>query len=232
MVSLEMMLVDHFDADQAVKTAGVPARNPRMYGTMSRMADVMVAGAVIIFILPLLVLISALVWFQDGGSPIYAQERIGRGGRVFRCYKFRSMVVDARVRLERLLTESAEAREEWERDHKLRHDPRITPVGAFLRKSSLDELPQLFNVLAGTMSLVGPRPIVAAEVSRYGHRILHYYAVRPGITGLWQISGRNDVSYRRRVALDCAYVKNRSLILDVKILTATVPAVLMRKGSY
>ena len=227
-----MMLVDHFDVDQDVKVAGAPVRNSRMYGTVSRTADVVVAGAVIIFILPLMMLICALVWLQDGGSPIYAQKRIGRGGRVFRCYKFRSMVVDSPVRLERLLTECAEAREEWERDHKLRFDPRITPVGAFLRKSSLDELPQLFNVLAGSMSLVGPRPIVAAEVPRYGHRILHYHAVRPGITGLWQISGRNDVSYRRRVALDCAYVKNRSLMLDVKILTATVPAVLMRKGSY
>jgi exopolysaccharide production protein ExoY len=232
MVGSEMMLVDHFDIDRSVRTVSGSPRNMQSYGTLSRITDILVAGTAIAFILPLLILIAAAVWLQDGGSPIYAQERIGLGGRVFRCYKFRSMVVDARIRLERLLAESAEARDEWERDHKLRNDPRITPIGTFLRKSSLDELPQLFNVLAGTMSLVGPRPIVAAEVARYGHRILHYYAVRPGITGLWQISGRNDVSYRRRVALDCLYVKNRSLLMDLRILTATVPAVMIGRGSY
>jgi lipopolysaccharide/colanic/teichoic acid biosynthesis glycosyltransferase len=232
MVSLDMMLVDHFGVDHDAPACEPPSVDARLYGPVRRATDIAVAGVTILFILPLLVMISVIVWLQDGGAPIYAQERIGRGGRVFRCYKFRSMVVDSRARLERLLTESAEAREEWERDHKLRRDPRITPIGGFLRKSSLDELPQLFNVLGGTMSLVGPRPIVAAEVARYGRRIIHYYAVRPGITGLWQISGRNDVSYRRRVALDCAYVKHRSLMMDLKILTATVPMVLLRRGSY
>lgn len=199
---------------------------------LRRAIDVSVAFSAILFISPLLVVISALVWLQDGGPPIYAQERMGRGGKSFKCYKFRSMVIDSRARLERLLAESPEAREEWARDHKLRKDPRITGLGGFLRQSSLDELPQLFNVLEGAMSLVGPRPIVAAEVRRYGWRIQHYYAVRPGITGLWQISGRNDVSYRRRVALDCAYVKNRSVLMDLKILLGTIPSVLLRKGSY
>ena len=227
-----MMLVDHFGVDQDVQASDPPAGQAWGSGAVRRAIDIGVAGAAILFILPLLVMISLIVWLQDGGAPIYAQERVGRGGRVFSCYKFRSMVIDSRAQLERLLNECPEAREEWMRDHKLRHDPRITPIGAFLRKSSLDELPQLFNVLTGAMSLVGPRPIVAAEVARYGRRILHYYAVRPGITGLWQISGRNDVSYRRRVALDCAYVKHRSLMLDLKILTATVPVVLLRRGSY
>jgi len=227
-----MMLVDHFGVDHDAPACDPPGSEVRFYGPVRRATDILVAGGTILFILPLLALISTLVWLQDGGAPIYAQERIGRGGRIFRCYKFRSMVVDSRARLERLLTESPEAREEWERDHKLRHDPRITPIGGFLRKSSLDELPQLFNVLGGSMSLVGPRPIVASEVARYGRRIIHYYAVRPGITGLWQVSGRNDVTYRRRVALDCAYVKHRSLMMDLKILTATVPIVLMRRGSY
>ena len=227
-----MMLVDHFGVDHDVPACDPPGSEVRLYGSVRRATDILIAGGTILFILPLLALISILVWLQDGGAPIYAQERIGRGGRIFRCYKFRSMVVDSRARLERLLTESPEAREEWERDHKLRRDPRITPIGGFLRKSSLDELPQLFNVLGGSMSLVGPRPIVASEVARYGRRIIHYYAVRPGITGLWQVSGRNDVSYRRRVALDCAYVKHRSLMMDLKILSATVPIVLMRRGSY
>ena len=227
-----MMLVDHFGVGQDIQASDPPAGEAWTTGAVRRAIDILVAGAAILFILPLLVMISLIVWLQDGGAPIYAQERVGRGGRVFSCYKFRSMVIDSRAQLERLLNESPEAREEWMRDHKLRHDPRITPIGAFLRKSSLDELPQLFNVLTGAMSLVGPRPIVAAEVARYGRRILHYYAVRPGITGLWQISGRNDVSYRRRVALDCAYVKHRSLMLDLKILTATVPVVLLRRGSY
>lgn len=227
-----MMLVDHFGVDHDVPACDPPGSEVRLYGSVRRATDILIAGGTILFILPLLALISILVWLQDGGAPIYAQERIGRGGRIFRCYKFRSMVVDSRACLERLLTESPEAREEWERDHKLRRDPRITPIGGFLRKSSLDELPQLFNVLGGSMSLVGPRPIVASEVARYGRRIIHYYAVRPGITGLWQVSGRNDVSYRRRVALDCAYVKHRSLMMDLKILTATVPIVLMRRGSY
>lgn len=227
-----MMLVDHFGVDHDAPACDPPGSEVRFYGPVRRATDILIAGGTILFILPLLALISILVWLQDGGAPIYAQERIGRGGRIFRCYKFRSMVVDSRARLERLLTESPEAREEWERDHKLRRDPRITPIGGFLRKSSLDELPQLFNVIGGSMSLVGPRPIVASEVARYGRRIIQYYAVRPGITGLWQVSGRSDVSYRRRVALDCAYVKHRSLMMDLKILTATVPIVLMRRGSY
>ena len=124
------------------------------------------------------------------------------------------------------------ARLEWEKDHKLRNDPRITRLGSFLRKSSLDELPQLFNVLRGEMSLVGPRPIVDAEVVRYGRYFADYCSVRPGITGLWQISGRNDVSYRRRVALDVAFARARSRSLYVRILAGTVPSVLVRRGSY
>jgi lipopolysaccharide/colanic/teichoic acid biosynthesis glycosyltransferase len=142
------------------------------------------------------------------------------------------MLVDSDARLRQLLAESPEARAEWERDHKLRNDPRITALGSFLRRSSLDELPQLFNVLTGEMSLVGPRPIVTAEVKRYGRRFGHYCSVRPGITGLWQVSGRNDVSYRRRVAIDTCYAQRQSLALDLRILVATIPSVLLRKGSY
>ena len=127
---------------------------------------------------------------------------------------------------------SPAARAEWTRDHKLRFDPRVTHLGAFLRRSSLDELPQLLNVLRGEMSIVGPRPIVEAEISRYGRRFRHYCSVKPGITGLWQVSGRNDVSYRSRVALDCLYVRAKCPWLYIWIVVATIPAVLMRKGSY
>ncbi len=142
------------------------------------------------------------------------------------------MAIDAEQRLQQLLATDATARAEWALDHKLKRDPRITPLGQFLRTSSLDELPQLFNVLRGEMSLVGPRPVVQAESVKYGSRFKAYCSVRPGITGLWQVSGRNDVSYRRRVAMDVLYARYKSLPLDFKILLLTVPAVLLKRGCY
>jgi lipopolysaccharide/colanic/teichoic acid biosynthesis glycosyltransferase len=142
------------------------------------------------------------------------------------------MAADAEARLAEVLRNDPEARAEWDRDRKLKNDPRITPLGDFLRRSSLDELPQLFNVLRGEMSLVGPRPIVFDEAVKYGRHFRHYCAVKPGITGLWQVSGRNDVSYRARVALDSLYARKKSAVLDGWILLATIPAVLCRRGSY
>jgi lipopolysaccharide/colanic/teichoic acid biosynthesis glycosyltransferase len=186
----------------------------------------------LVFLLPVMLLVALAVYCQDGGPILFAHRRIGLNGRTFPCLKFRSMAVDAEQRLAALLVSDPAARAEWERDHKLRQDPRVTPLGAFLRKTSLDELPQLFNVLRGEMSLVGPRPIVEAEVVKYGRRFRSYCAVKPGITGLWQVSGRNDTSYRTRVALDCVYARRRSFSLDAYIIAATVPAVLTRKGSY
>ncbi|MDB5444854.1 MAG: sugar transferase, partial [Phenylobacterium sp.] len=162
----------------------------------------------------------------------FGHSRIGYEGRSFRCWKFRTMVVDAEARLSALLARDPEARDEWDADHKLRRDPRVTPLGLFLRVTSVDELPQLFNVLTGEMSLVGPRPIVPAEVARYGRRFAHYCSVRPGITGLWQVSGRNDVGYRSRVAMDTVFAKTATLSLYLWILAVTVPAVLRRDGSY
>jgi lipopolysaccharide/colanic/teichoic acid biosynthesis glycosyltransferase len=194
--------------------------------------NVSIALLALVFLAPLLIGIALLIYLQDGGPPVFAHRRIGRGGRHFRCLKFRSMAVDAEERLADLLARDAEARAEWEQDHKLRNDPRVTRLGAFLRKSSLDELPQLFNVLRGEMSLVGPRPIVDAEAVKYGRRFEHYCAVKPGITGLWQVSGRNDTSYRTRVALDSLYARRRNALLDAKVLVATVPAVLIARGSY
>jgi lipopolysaccharide/colanic/teichoic acid biosynthesis glycosyltransferase len=185
-----------------------------------------------VFLLPLLILVAAAIYAEDGGPVLFAHRRIGRNGRAFRCLKFRTMAVDADQRLAQLLRNDLIARAEWERDQKLRHDPRVTRLGAILRRTSLDELPQLINVLRGEMGLVGPRPIVESEVPKYGHRFHHYCRVKPGITGLWQVSGRNDTGYRTRVALDCVYAQRRSLILDVYILAATVPAVLLCRGSY
>lgn len=199
---------------------------------LCRLLDITIALAVLIFIAPLMLAIALMIRAQDGGPALFRQSRIGEGGKAFKCLKFRTMVIDAEARLNALLARDPEARQEWEADHKLRKDPRITALGAFLRRSSLDELPQLFNVLKGEMSLVGPRPIVAAEVPRYGRWFAYYCAVKPGVTGLWQVNGRNDVSYRRRVALDVLYAKTVGVRRYVQIMAATVPAVLMRSGSY
>ena len=199
---------------------------------LCRLLDILIALSVLIFIAPLMLTIALMIRAQDGGPALFRQDRIGEGGKTFKCLKFRTMVIDAEARLNALLARDPEARKEWDADHKLRKDPRITMLGAFLRKSSLDELPQLFNVLKGEMSLVGPRPIVAAEVPRYGRWFSYYCAVKPGVTGLWQVNGRNDVSYRRRVALDVLYAKTIGVRRYVQIMVATVPAVLMRSGSY
>jgi undecaprenyl-phosphate galactose phosphotransferase len=191
------------------------------------------AGSILLLALlsPAILLIAAAIKLEDGGPLLYRHQRVGRDGK-FDCYKFRTMRVDAPAQLSELLTRDPDARAEWESDFKLRNDPRITRVGRFLRRNSLDELPQLLNVIKGEMSLVGPRPIVADEMSRYGDELLSYKRVRPGITGLWQISGRNDVSYRRRIALDVWYIRNWSLWYDVVILLKTLVVVFRGRGAY
>jgi lipopolysaccharide/colanic/teichoic acid biosynthesis glycosyltransferase len=209
-----------------------PQEKLNIVALLVRALDVTLALTALLFVLPLLAAIAIAIFAQDGGPILFSHRRIGRGGKPFYCWKFRSMAVGAEARLADLLARDPAARMEWALDHKLRRDPRVTPLGAFLRRSSLDELPQLFNVLQGTMSLVGPRPIVDAEICRYGKRFEHYCSVKPGITGLWQISGRNDVSYRTRIALDCLYAKSQSPALYIWIVVVTIPAVLSRKGSY
>jgi len=199
---------------------------------LERAFDVVLALGALVFFAPVMLIVAVAIWLQDGGPAFFVQTRMGRGAEPFSCLKFRTMVVDAEERLAALLASDPVARTEWARDQKLRRDPRITALGAFLRKSSLDELPQLFNILRGEMSVVGPRPIVKAEVPRYGRWYRDYCSVRPGLTGLWQVSGRNDVDYRRRVALDVAYARRRSLGLYLRIVLATIPAVLLRSGSY
>jgi lipopolysaccharide/colanic/teichoic acid biosynthesis glycosyltransferase len=199
---------------------------------MIRAFDIVVALFAITLFLPLALVIAVLIAADGPGPVIFRQRRVGRHGTMFPCLKFRTMVVDAQARLDRLLDESEDARLEWERDQKLRRDPRITGIGAVLRKTSLDELPQLLNVLAGHMSIVGPRPIIHSEIDRYGTRFAAYCSVRPGLTGLWQISGRNDVSYEMRVRLDSLYARRRSLGLNVAICFKTVPAMLTSRGCY
>ena len=190
-------------------------------------------GALLILLLlaPVMALVAWLIWRRDGAPIFFGHFRVGRDGELFRCLKFRSMYRDADRMLQELLQSDPQARAEWDKDQKLSRDPRITPVGHFLRKTSLDELPLLFNVLRGEMSLVGPRPITTGELTRYGAARWHYLSVQPGMTGLWQVSGRNNTTYDERVALDRRYVEARSLRLDLSILVRTVGVVLARDGA-
>lgn len=233
-----------FDADVAqysakpVIAAHVTARLPNSWGTGNvtwgapLRIDFLIALAALIFLAPLMIVVAAAVALTSGGRVLFAHERIGLGGRRFHCLKFRTMRSDGERVLAQHLAGSPAARAEWDANRKLRLDPRVTAIGAFLRKTSLDELPQLLNVLKGEMSIVGPRPIVAAESSMYRRYFHTYCAVRPGITGLWQISGRNDTSYRRRVACDVAYVRAKSMGTDLRIMAMTVPVILTARGAY
>jgi undecaprenyl-phosphate galactose phosphotransferase len=168
----------------------------------------------------------------EGGRVLFSHQRIGKNGRTFNCYKFRSMVPNADFLLQKLLQEDSQLRAEWHKERKLKFDPRISRLGHFLRGTSLDELPQLFNVLKSEMSLVGPRPIVSEELEKYGLEKSYYLMVRPGMTGLWQVSGRNDLDYDTRVYLDAWYVKNWSLWYDLAILVKTIKVVFGRRGAY
>lgn len=186
----------------------------------------------IICVSPLVAYIAYRIRKEDAGPAIYSYECIGKGGKKFKCYKFRSMVINSAEVLEKYLNENETAKIEWEKYYKLKNDPRITPIGKKIRESSLDELPQLFNVLKGDMSLVGPRQIVEDEIRKFGNKITSYYSVKPGITGYWQVSGRSDVDYQTRVNMVAWYVENRTLWLDLKILIKTIKIVLSKKGAY
>lgn len=199
---------------------------------MKRIIDICFSLIGGLLLLPLFALISVLIKLDSPGPVLYGNWRIGQGGRWFKVWKFRSMVMDADRILKEYLEKHPELREEWERDQKLRDDPRVTRIGRILRKTSLDELPQLLNVLRGEMSLVGPRPILEDEVKKYGANFALYIKVKPGITRLWQVSGRNDTTYQERVHLVTYYIRNWSLWLDLYILARTVWVVLTRKGAY
>jgi Undecaprenyl-phosphate galactose phosphotransferase WbaP len=198
---------------------------------LKRLIDLTVALVLLVLLaLPL----AYIAWLirRDGGAAIFAHKRVGQSGREFPCFKFRTMFVDAEQQLRTLLDSDPAVLEEWEREFKLRNDPRVTRVGQFLRRTSFDELPQLFNVIRGEMSLVGPRPVIRAELVRYGYNVEYFLMVRPGMTGLWQVSGRNDLDYETRVYLDTWYVKNWSMWYDIAILFSTIKVVMQGKGSY
>lgn len=197
-----------------------------------RCLDVVIALLALILLAPVLGLIAVAVRISGGGPLIFKQQRVGKGGAVFPCYKFRTMRIDAEKVLATLLASDPVIRAEWARDHKLRNDPRVSKIGNLLRRTSLDELPQLLNVLQGRMSIVGPRPITERECIRYGRYFEFYLAVRPGITGVWQVSGRSSTTYRRRVACDIVYARTRSLATNVRIIAVTIPMVLLARGAY
>ena len=212
----------------------VKARTGSRHSALDALSTVfnqVLALIILVLLSPVMLLVSWLIWRRDGAPIFFGHYRVGRDGRLFRCLKFRSMYVNAEQMLADVLRNDADARAEWERDHKLAKDPRVTPVGDFLRRTSLDELPQLFNVLRGEMSLVGPRPITVSELTRYGRVRWHYLSVRPGMTGLWQVSGRNETSYSERVAMDRYYVGRRSLWLNVWIMFQTIAVVATRRGA-
>lgn len=208
------------------------AETPPIGGLVKRGFDILAASTGLVLLSPLFVLLALLVKLSDGGSVFYGHRRIGRGGRVFRCLKFRTMVPNGDEVLAAHFAANPESRAEWQATRKLKNDPRVTRVGQVLRKLSLDELPQIINILQGDMSIVGPRPVVKDELDIYGSCAVFYLKSRPGLTGLWQISGRNDVSYDSRVALDRHYVENWSFSADLLIIVKTIPAVCSSRGSY
>ena len=210
-------------------------RNQSRYGrTLKRIGDVIFSLIVLTLGAPIFVLIGILVKLSSPGSIFYIQKRVGRNYREFGCIKFRTMYKNADDLLPNLLEKYPLMRKEFEKDFKLRKDPRITKLGRFLRRSSLDELPQFVNVLKGEMSVVGPRPIVNNEISRYSLFMEEVISVRPGLTGLWQVSGRNNLSYKKRVELDLAYARNRNFILDLEIIILTLGVLIfpMDRGAY
>ncbi len=202
------------------------APNVPVGSALKRAFDLALATTVLVLLAPLLLVISLLLRFSQGGSVIFAHSRIGFGGRRFACYKFRTMVPNADEVLRAHLARDPVSAEEWRMTQKLKRDPRVTFIGNLIRKSSIDELPQLFNVLKGDMSCIGPRPVVESELERYGAEKETYLRARPGISGLWQVSGRNSLSYEERVALDAEYVRNWNMASDFVILLKTIPAVL------
>lgn len=200
-------------------------------GLLTRVRDIAISACMLVVLFPVMALTALLIAISSPGPIVFRQVRVGMNGRGFGCYKFRSMRIDAEEHLASLIETRPELRDEWKCKQKLSRDPRITPIGRILRHSSIDELPQLINVIRGDMSLVGPRPIVSSEVPKYGRYITSYFCVRPGLTGLWQITGRNNSSYRRRVAADVLYSRSRSMWFDFKILLLTIPAVITGQGS-
>lgn len=200
---------------------------------LKRAFDLAFSFLFLTFFSPFFLILALSIRISSHGRAIYSHERIGRGGKAFKCYKFRTMYEDAESRLEALLRSNPTLREEWNRSFKLKNDPRITPFGRFLRKTSLDELPQFWNVFKGDLSIVGPRPVVQEELNHhFGVKAYKILSIRPGLTGLWQVSGRSDTSYETRIRLDETYVDTQSFFLDLKLILKTIPCMICLKGAY
>jgi len=200
---------------------------------MKRLFDIVFSLFAIIITLPITIPIAIIIKLTDGGSIIYGHERVGKDGKKFKMLKFRSMCMNADKKLKEILKNDSKAKEEWEKTFKLKNDPRITPIGKFLRKTSLDELPQFINVLKGDMSVVGPRPVVEEELKKYyKDKAELYKSVKPGVTGYWQVEGRSDTDYNERIKMDEYYIKNRSFLMDLKIILKTIKVMITGKGAY
>jgi Undecaprenyl-phosphate galactose phosphotransferase WbaP len=216
--------------ESARRDSGLPAKL-FSYRVLKRGMDVTLVLLATPMLVPTMLLVALTVRLRSPGPIFFSHRRISRNGAFFPMWKFRTMCNNSAEVLEEYLAHHPAARAEWRKTHKLKYDPRITGIGLFLRRYSLDELPQIWNVLTGKMSLVGPRPIVAAEVEKYGSKFAYYCKVKPGVTGLWQVSGRSDLTYEQRVNLDCEYVKNWSLLMDIKILLRTFSSVVNQDGA-
>jgi exopolysaccharide production protein ExoY len=218
------------DFDGAFRIGRANSKSPIGSGP-KRIADIILAISGIIILAPLLLICFVAITTTSSGPAIFRHRRVGFNGKKFNCLKFRTMVVDSSKRLNDLLESDPAAAAEWAATRKLRYDPRVTTIGMVLRKSSLDELPQLFNVLRGDMSIVGPRPVTDEELDRYAGSVGAYLACRPGITGLWQVSGRSTTTYEQRVAFDAQYAHTWSMTLDAKIMIVTIPSLLIVKNA-
>lgn len=220
-----------YDHSEEGPNNGTSSKRHPIGGVAKRALDLTCAASLFVLLFPLWLMVAVAVRMSSPGPVFFGHERVGFDGKTFRCWKFRTMVTTGDAVLEAYFTRNPAARTEWARDRKLKSDPRVTRIGHILRKTSVDELPQLLNVILGEMSLVGPRPVVTDELERYGPDITAYLAARPGITGLWQTSGRSDTTYAERVTLDRRYATEWSFTMDLWILLKTVPAVLAARGS-
>ena len=209
-------------------------RTLKVYKLIKNLFDIIFSLLILVVFCPLFIIIALLIKLSSRGPIFFQQERIGKNNVPFKCINFRTMYPESKDILQNLLNKDEKIKKEFEETHKLKNDPRITVIGKLLRKTSLDELPQFINVLRNEMSIVGPRPIVKAEKKKYGKNLINFLSVKPGITGLWQVSGRNNLSYKKRVMLDINYVKNYNLLMDIRILIRTFGVILfpLDRGAY
>tara|TARA_A100001035_G_scaffold278285_1_gene276865 strand:+ start:1449 stop:2099 length:651 start_codon:yes stop_codon:yes gene_type:complete len=209
-------------------------RTLKVYKFIKNLFDIIFSLFILVAFFPLFIIIALLVKLSSRGPIFFLQERIGKNNVTFKCIKFRTMYPEAKDILQNLLNKDEKIKKEFEETHKIKNDPRITTIGKLLRKTSLDELPQFINVLRNEMSIVGPRPIVKAEKKKYGKNLIKFLSIKPGITGLWQVSGRNNLTYKKRVMLDINYVKNYNFLMDIRILIRTFGVILfpLDRGAY